>query len=299
MRLGSVCAKKALTEEAYFHIRNIQENYAKLKSVMNNIKLAKPHLGENDITFEYISSPRFDSLLFKEITEKNKEKLFSYLNQYKMMVLQQPLDFIENFEPEAKFNEVFGVTPSFTNVMCLSLSNVDLTFDNLTFDQGQFTVIDYEWVFEIMIPVEFILFRSVNEFYAKYSDYLNHFAKKEEFLRFFGINFDYIPIFEKMEKGFQQYVFGQGREYQNAERVLKHITSLEEILSEIKVKDEKLRSLHEQIEQIQKEAEQIQKEADQLVSSLNLQISSKEHDIDELNKKGWKLKPSLQSKKRK
>ncbi|WKL04005.1 glycosyltransferase [Paenibacillus amylolyticus] len=237
-------------------------------------------MGENIITFEYINSPSLDSLLFKEIIDGNKNMIFSYLNQYKLMLLQQPLVYNESFESGTTFKEVFGLEPPFSNVMCQRISNLDLTFENVTLDKGQFTVIDYEWVFEMLVPVDFILYRSINEFYAKYTDYLSHLAKKEEFLLFFGINMDYIQIFEQMEEGFQRYVFGEGREYQNAQRVLKDTSTLEDVLSvqfEINKKDEELQLLHVKLDQIQKEVYQE-------VSSLHSEIYSKDNTIDELTK---------------
>lgn len=274
--------KKALNEEAFMHISNIYKNYKILTSTMNDVKVAKAEFGENVITFDYIESPSFDSLLFKEIIDKNKEKIFYYLNQYKVMLLKQPLVYVEDFESGETFKEVFGFAPSFSNIMCQSISNLDLTFENVTFDNGEFTVIDYEWVFEMMVPVEFVLYRSINEFYAKYVDYLSCFAEKEEFFRFFGINLDYIQTFEQMEEGFQSYVFGEGREYQNAQKVLKDTKTLDEVRSEVARKDEELQLLYSQLEQLQKQ-----------VSSINLEISLKDSYIEELNKKSEDLKELL------
>ncbi|WP_339191182.1 glycosyltransferase [Paenibacillus sp. FSL R5-0490] len=280
-KVGGIFAqKKALTKEAYSHISSIHDNYIKLRLIMNDIKIAESHLEENFITFEYINSPSLDSLLFEEIIDGNKNKIFSYLNQYKLMVLQQPLVYNESFESGTTFKEVFGLEPPFSNVMCQRISNLDLTFENVTLDKGQFTVIDYEWVFEMLVPVDFILYRSINEFYAKYADYLSHLAKKEEFLLFFGINLDYIQIFEQMEEGFQRYVFGEGREYQNAQRVLKDTSTLEDVLSvqfEINKKDEELQLLNVKLNQIQKDVYQ-------QVSSLHSEISSKDNTINELTK---------------
>jgi len=282
---GLHAQKKALNNEALTHIRQIHENYKILTSTMNDVKIAKVDIRGNVITFDYIDSPSFDSLLFKEIIDKNKKNLFSYLDQYKVMLLKQPLVYIENYKSVEKFKDVFGFEPSFSNIMCQSVSNLDLTFENVSFDNGEFTVIDYEWVFEMLVPVEFILYRSINEFYAKYTDYLSHFVEKEELFNFLRINSDYIRIFEQMEEGFQRYVFGEDREYQNAQKVSKGRSTLEELLSiqsEASKKDEDLRLLNSQLEQVQKQ-----------VSTLNLEISLKDSLIDELNKKDVELKDLL------
>jgi O-antigen biosynthesis protein len=251
--------KRALTEEALVHIRNIHENCGKLRLFMNDVEIAQSNLDGDAVSFEYISSSTYESLLFKELKDNNKEKLYSYFNYYKLMLLQQPLNFVETFIADHHFSKVFGddISLSLSNVMCHRIANVDLTFDNITFENGQFTIYDYEWVFEMDVPVDFVLFRSINEFYTKHADYLKHVSSKNDILRFLGINPDHLPIFEKMEEGFQRYVFGTAGEYRNTEKVLKQILNLDDLVSarnEIGIKNEEIRLLGEELEKVKEES---------------------------------------------
>lgn len=258
--------KRALTSTAQEHINNMYLNYEKLTANMENIRIAKPKLGMDNIIFEYISAPSLDSLLIQAVLENSKEKFYHYLNEYKKMVLSQPMVYLEVFTPSV--DSMFGNDVQLEKVMCLSLSNIDLTFDNVTYrNNGEFCVIDYEWVFEANMPVAFVFYRAINEFYTKFPDYLVHFVDRDELYQFFNIDLNQVLLFEKMESNFQNYVYGESREFSATEKVLKKIIRLEDINSKVSTLEKNLQESSLDIE------------------AMAFELKNKEVDLEKLNNK--------------
>lgn len=60
-----------------------------------------------------------------------------------------------------EFEEMFGHVPKGQSFLCQKVSNVDMIFSNvIVSDQGQ-ALIDYEWVYDFPVPVDFIIWRAL------------------------------------------------------------------------------------------------------------------------------------------
>jgi hypothetical protein len=95
------------------------------------------------------------------------------------------------------------------NVPCIEVANIDLTFDNIMMDnQGQYTVIDYEWVFD-KIPLDFIIYRSITNFANRYQEYFNGKVSLDLVFTRIGLTPDQQFFYQQMEQHFQFYVYGQ------------------------------------------------------------------------------------------
>ena len=110
------------------------------------------------------------------------------------------------------FRKVFGDRyPS--NQKSLKYTNVDLTFSNLKLTpDNELYSFDYEWVFDFLIPYEFVIWYSANQLYEKYRAYLKNRISKEAFLTGVGITKENIPIYENMDWKFGRYVSGKNGE---------------------------------------------------------------------------------------
>jgi GT2 family glycosyltransferase len=285
--------KRALTPEANIHIESISENYNKLKSTMNNVSIAKSELNGDSISFEYIDYPTLDILLFQAMLDKDKELFFHYLSEYKKMIFLQPLSYEERFIPSSLFGNVFGLNIDISQVQCQGVANIDLTFDNITYDNGQFTVIDYEWVFDFDIPIDFVVFRSINEFSAKYAEYLKHFIDVKEIYNFFNVKNEHIATFYEMESTFQAYVFGMSRNYSDTSKVQKGITRYDDLLAinvDYQKKSNELDSLKHRINDKENEVINLTAEHERLISEMSDKVSDLlleqerlASEIDEMN----------------
>ncbi len=159
--------KEAITPEAIAHLKRMQKNYEKLTSaIINpNIKLTKIIAETNNsLTFEFIEGESLEQ-------QYNQAKKFgkgeAVIDRYKKLLYEGfatlPFDVDSMLTDEFKailgdFNySQFQGKPCFKDI-----SNIDLIFSNIIFKNDDIYLIDYEWVYNFNIPVEFSIFRALH-----------------------------------------------------------------------------------------------------------------------------------------
>ncbi|AIQ14751.1 hypothetical protein [Paenibacillus durus] len=250
--------KYALTQAAYPHIKNIYNNYLVQQKQYSHLHFAKAiQIGQSGLRFEYINGTTMDALLFESVLSKNPVLFLQYIKEY--------IDFLKGFNPEFKsefrpsqeFRSIFGCTPVFANVHCMHEANIDLTFDNIIRHDSKKVIIDYEWIFNTEVPLDYIVFRSINRFFWKYGEYLNGFMDLKDLFR--ELHIDYLEEYEEMEHGFQAYVLGNRQHGLGSQyiRTQVKVSDLQQELIEYKNKTGEHSSLfekaNEEIEKLKKE----------------------------------------------
>lgn len=86
----------------------------------------------------------------------------------------------------AEFARVFGDANIMGDASCIAPANIDLILDNIFEGDGQYQVIDCEWVFDFPIPEAFLLWRAVNELYSV-NPQLEQVYPRAEFLQEYEI----------------------------------------------------------------------------------------------------------------
>lgn len=202
--------KEPLTDLAKHHINNIYNNYYLLEE--SSFLLAKPILENDTIVFPFIEGESLDQTLYKYIINKDKDGFFATISWYKSLLENE--DQID-FEITESFVEIFGFFSCPREMKALRIPNIDLNFDNIIVQEDKYqVVIDYEWVFDFPIPVNYILFRAILVFYNKYLSSLDNFIEFEEIFDNLKISSNDLYLFDKMEMNFMSYV-GQGYSYAN------------------------------------------------------------------------------------
>ena len=110
----------------------------------------------------------------------------------------------EKFEVSDGFQAVFGSPEIQPGEEALSVTNLDMNFDNVFLvSGGQYMLIDYEWVFGFPVPLDYIIFRSLisNAAYGGYSP-----EDQKRILAGISITAEKEAAFWEMEEAFQQYV---------------------------------------------------------------------------------------------
>ena len=110
----------------------------------------------------------------------------------------------EKFEVSDGFRAVFGSPEIQPGEEALSVTNLDMNFDNVFLvSGGQYLLIDYEWVFGFPVPLDYIIFRSLisNAAYGGYSP-----EDQKRILAGISITAEKEAAFWEMEEAFQQYV---------------------------------------------------------------------------------------------
>ena len=154
--------KQALCQEAIPHLKKMKENYIKFSNIIldSKIKLVKI-IDETDdsLVFEFIEGESLESRYThsdnkKEIL-KNYEKLIT--TGFKTTTFNS--HFMINKDTIKYFGNIdYSV---FDGELCFDgISNIDLIFSNLIYTKENIYIIDYEWVFEVCLPISYIKSRS-------------------------------------------------------------------------------------------------------------------------------------------
>lgn len=196
--------KCGTTDKSSSHIENMYNTYLGLcKQCEDTIFVPnKSSYGEGVISLEYVAGRTLEEemdiclgkgdvegfgLLVKAYGENVRKMAcedFSVLDGYKYV-----------FGPEADEPE---------DAKCMKYSDIDLIFPNIIIekDSKNWTILDYEWTFDIKIPVDFILYRAIHYYEANREKQL----KNIDMYELLGVDKSKNEIYEEMEKHFQKYV---------------------------------------------------------------------------------------------
>ncbi|AJY74602.1 hypothetical protein [Paenibacillus beijingensis] len=282
--------KKPLTEEAVHHIQAMSESYKTLKRSYFNCSIVPSTMLGTEIQFPFIEGNSFDSLMFEAVFNRDQSLFLSHLERFYNFLrslgvsakrFPEHKDYLSDLNMEIK-----------RPYECLDVSNVDLTFENVIINQaGDHTVIDYEWVFQQAVPIQYLLYRSLHLFFWKYRDYTTGFLKIEEIYPKYNINEEDIQLFNEMEEAFQAYVMGKTKAFSIAPQYRKNQKTLDELINEINHKNVQLEQLKKECEASQMVIEQLKKDKlafeydnNRLKLKLDANVSAKEQLKDELKK---------------
>ncbi len=198
--------KSALNSLALEHISNLGSNKDKCEDCLPNIKYAEGKLKDSNYYLSYIEGTDLDVIFYEY---RNNIELFIKKFCYYVEEYLKPSE--ESMIPFSVSNEfvcVFGsIAP--LNQMSLRYTNIDLIFSNLKLtEDNQLYCFDCEWVFDFLIPYEYVIWRSAVQLFMKYMVYLKKHISKNEFLLRVGFKQENLLIYEKMEKNFHNYVYG-------------------------------------------------------------------------------------------
>ncbi len=157
--------KQALCPEAIPHLKKMKESYAKLRSNIINpkVKLAKIiDESPNSLTFEFIEGESLEKKFHQASTQIEKEQLFDdYISLVKTSFKTKT---ISTDSLDESYQTLFGKLNFSTleNETCFEgISNIDLIFSNIIYQEENIYLIDYEWAFEASLPVEYIIHRTL------------------------------------------------------------------------------------------------------------------------------------------
>ena len=163
--------KKALCKSAIPHLKKMKSNYDKISSLIltHQIKLAKL-IDETDdsLTFEFVDGDSLESQFYcanKYGADKTDEIIDVYMELlktgFKTTVFASSTMINDEYKcifGDYDFSELDG------QICFDGISNIDLSLSNIIIKDKYLYIIDYEWVFELNIPVNFCLFRNAHKY---------------------------------------------------------------------------------------------------------------------------------------
>lgn len=207
--------KEALNPEACQHIQNMILNCTPGCGKVQRVS----SLEEKDrFVYEYINGDTLNN------------KIRTYMEENKIHMILEELEafFHAAFEKAVladyyneRFIAVFGEGNTGKPELCISDANIDLICDNVFHTEDGYRIIDCEWIFDFEIPVKFIIWRTINELYSKFSQ-LSELESIEDLLKRFEIEVPDIEVFRKWNYSFT-------REYVGSDKLEQYSLSKESI----------------------------------------------------------------------
>lgn len=200
--------KYATNEEGYPHIKNMYKAYTTFQKLYgtDGLQVCPCVEEEHRVVFSYIEGTNLKDILSEMVAKDDMKSFYNIFNRY--VGYLEKYSNLEEFYPCEEFQHVFGnKLPKYDKeVPIFKPANIDMVFDNIIEKDDTWYVIDYEWTFDIAVPMEFVLFRTI--FYLMYnSPYQLKFEEMDLYSRV-GIKKENLPIYEEMEAHFQAFVVG-------------------------------------------------------------------------------------------
>lgn len=189
--------KQALMPQAIKHLEKMSVFFNKHKQQYTELFTLLPvKISENQLVYDYLDISTFESILLDKKAAKDPKGFIELLgNFYKLLFYSYK---VEKNSYSQEFHSLFGPFKCKEDLEFTAFSNMDILFDNVFYDNNKFIISDYEWCVECKLPVLFIFWRSINEFYIK-NVYFSDFFSREDVYHQFNINDDMISIFYKWE----------------------------------------------------------------------------------------------------
>lgn len=208
--------KAALTMEGAPHIWSFASNYGLLAKQHRGLKFVKPEISMDRLSarFPYLTGDTIAERLGQEI-RGGRAPVDAILESMKYL-FDVPLEYTQPFHVTPEFTEVFGEAQWIGNrenkvrSITYIISNVDALFDNIMIMKDGLYCLDYEWVFQFPVPMDFIKYRILYYFYEKYNSLMGY-DTCEHFLAEFEITAEAFKGYAAMERCFQDYVHGENQ----------------------------------------------------------------------------------------
>lgn len=182
--------KQALNEKARKHIEHIYTN-----QFINRIKSFENLQGDlkgTTICYPYLQLDNVETIIMHLINQHKKDDAIQIIDTlYESLVAGAE---VETNIYTKQFVEYFGEAQLTDDLECIKECNIDIIFDNLYINGDKFVVIDPEWVCDFAVPVKFIVWRMLNEWYSKYS-FVNQVLPQNELYERYKITEDMCTVF--------------------------------------------------------------------------------------------------------
>ena len=166
--------EKHVVKEAVYplgieHIKNIYNNEKLIKKILLNENITYGTYKEGAYITEFHEGKTLGVLMYQCLLNGQVEKYKNYQKIWKKLIVGE--NNLIKFSYTENFKKIFGVDDEdLLGLPSTKISNIDCSSDNIIFnDKGQIKVIDYEWVYDFPVPVDFIFYRVLNLFYSSYN----------------------------------------------------------------------------------------------------------------------------------
>lgn len=201
--------KFPLNIKAEEHVANIFINMQDKRET--NIHPLQCDLQDKEVKFPFLNAKTLDAICCEMIQNNRYSDVIDLLHEFfiKMKKNNNECKLVSDIYTE-EFCKCFGNHKLNREFECVFDSNIDLIMDNIYQIDGEYVIIDCEWVYPQWIPVSFIEWRAINELYSKHEG-LRQIVERAQFMKEFEID-------EEMDQAFQCWSEYFAQEYVGAKQ---------------------------------------------------------------------------------
>ncbi len=185
--------KRAMNKEDMVHIDRMYSNYLGLIECFEDTKVT-PNITtkQNDgLEFEFVKGVTLEEIL-DECIESGDIDRFKELYKEYLELFYGKAD--KTFEQSEEYINRFGEFTLEGEYKSLPITDVDIIFANVFVDDDKWTLIDYEWTYDFLIPIKYVIYRTVYYYLvfgrdknvSQYMDMFEMAGITEEEKEFFG-----------------------------------------------------------------------------------------------------------------
>lgn len=216
--------KRALESDGISHLRNMRDYYVSHNH--NKICYCPVAFKDNKLIFEFTTGISLENKLKESVLQKNHDALYKNI-EIIMDVIN--IESTKPFKYTEKFYEVFGNIEGLDGMDAVMNANIDLIPDNIIIND-RINIIDYEWLYDFLIPKEYILFRAL--FHSEAISLMPSEEKYELFEKY-GMYEKKRELYFDMEVNFQNYVSDQSN---TLSQILRKIDKISQDLKSVAMK---------------------------------------------------------------
>ena len=184
--------KYALNDKAIKHINNIFNN--QFSKIGEGFIYNQGTKEENAVEYPFLYGDTLDAEIEQLIQNGNLSEVIKLIDKIYNVLLENSHEVKDIYCKD--FICRFGNKRLLTDEKCLVNCNIDLIFENLFRQDNNLVVIDPEWIFDFAIPFKFVIWRTINEWYASHPQINNLISLKDLFERY-EINDEMAEIFNQ------------------------------------------------------------------------------------------------------
>ena len=271
-------SKTPVSEKANNHIKRMVEGS---KYDIGKIKCLDAEMKNNSLYYDFIKEKSCEYILLDIIAQKDKDKFFKLIEDIHDALFYNSFESDEYATEE--FLKVFKVK-SDVKFHCHEKSYLDLILGNMFIIDGEFTVIDYEWIFDFPIPLEYIFFRVFN-YHLFSNNVIREFTSFEEIFDHFNLDIKYLKLFRTWECNFLRHIINRPHLIDSRILPLENIGKYDQMQNEIDLKNKEIKRKNKVIKKKDNEIKKKDKEIETLLNSNSWKMTEPLRKIKSILKK--------------
>ncbi len=151
--------KTAETPAAQSHLESLPKKYKQLVGTTPGFTLIEPRLEDNDIIIDFVEGALFEDIVTRYFLDSKYDEILEGIGGILRQIDQLPTT-ERSEQDKTSFSKVFGDALEDEKVG-ITCGYIDFNLDNIIEKNGQLNLIDYEWVFDYPIPINYVKSRIV------------------------------------------------------------------------------------------------------------------------------------------